>query len=329
MSLNPDFTLSRGDVLDFYDTWDGPDCIVSDGPYGLGLYPGEPRSIGELEAFYRPHVSKWSQYAKPSTTLWFWNTEVGWASVHNLLESYGWKYETCHVWDKGISHIAGNVNGSSIRRFPATTEVCVFYSRAPVVQADGGPVEMKHWLRNEWKRSGLPLAKANEACDVRNAATRKYLTKCDNWYFPPGSMVVKLAKYAETHGDPTDRPYFSLCGHSEITAEVWDSQRYAWTHEHGVTNVWKEPSLHGEERVKQDGKTIHCNQKPLSLMKRILNACTKSGAVVWEPFGGMCSVSLAALQIGRRPYAAELLPAFCDASEKRLTSFVETRDGTT
>jgi len=181
---------------------------------------------------------------------------------------------------------------------------------------------MKQWLREEWKRSGLPLSIANEACNVGNAATRKYLTQCHLWYFPPGSMVVKLANYAKKNGKPTDKPYFSLDGKTEITEEAWDSQRYVWNHEHGMTNVWKEPSLHGEERVKCNGETLHCNQKPLSLMKKILNACTQAGDVIWEPFGGLCSTSLAALEIGRRPFAAEVLPTYHDAGKKRLSSFV-------
>jgi hypothetical protein len=30
---------------------------------------------------------------------------------------------------RGVAHIAGNVNGRTIRRFPVVTEVCVFYQR--------------------------------------------------------------------------------------------------------------------------------------------------------------------------------------------------------
>ena len=35
------------------------------------------------------------------------------------------------VWDKGVAHIAGNVNSNTIRQFPVVvTEVCVFYRRS-------------------------------------------------------------------------------------------------------------------------------------------------------------------------------------------------------
>lgn len=52
--------------------------------------------------------------------------------VHPLLARHGFEYEQTIVWDKGVAHIAGNVNGATIRRFPVVTEVCVL-SPAPSV----------------------------------------------------------------------------------------------------------------------------------------------------------------------------------------------------
>jgi DNA modification methylase len=39
---------------------------------------------------------------------------------------------------------------------------------------------------------------------------------------------------------------------------------------------------------------------------------------VWEPFGGLCSASVAAVALGRRAYAAETDRAFADLAEERL-----------
>ena len=54
-------------------------------------------------------MAAWSRQAEPATTLWFWNTEVGWATVHPLAAEDGWDYVRVITWDKGIAHIAGNV----------------------------------------------------------------------------------------------------------------------------------------------------------------------------------------------------------------------------
>ncbi|BAZ17372.1 putative DNA methyltransferase [Calothrix sp. NIES-4071] len=40
--------------------------------------------------------------------------------------------------------------------------------------------------------------------------------------------------------------------------------------------------------------------------------------VVWEPFGGLCSVSIAALRANRRCYSAEINPNYYKIAKKRL-----------
>jgi site-specific DNA-methyltransferase (adenine-specific) len=47
-------------------------------------------------------------------------------------------------------------------------------------------------------------------------------------------------------------------------------------------------------------------------------AVTEPGDVVWEPFGGLCSASVAAVALGRRAFAAETDPAFADLAIERL-----------
>lgn len=46
--------------------------------------------------------------------------------------------------------------------------------------------------------------------------------------------------------------------------------------------------------------------KALDLMRQIIEASSDAGHVVWEPFGGLFSASLAARQTGRRAFAGEL-----------------------
>lgn len=315
------YEVYAGSSLDAYPTWPKPDLIMSDGAYGVGGFPGDPHDAAEVPEWYRPHIEAWSAAATPATTLWFWNTEVGWANTHPLLVANGWEYQGLHVWDKGVGQVAGNVNSKTIRRFPVVTEVCAFYSRKLVLPTDDGTMAVQPWLRAEWQRAGLALTKTNEACGVKNAATRKYFTADHLWYFPPGEAIERLAEYATKHGKETARPYFSIDGHNPPTAKEWDALRYAWNHQHGVTNVWTLPSLRGAERVRGNGTaTTHLNQKPLALMRRILTSATQPGDVVWEPFGGLCSGTVAAYEMGRRAYAAEVIPAFREVALERLAA---------
>ena len=78
-------TIEHGDFLEVSRTWPDPTVIVSDGAYGIGSFPGDPTSAHDLPEWYEPHILEWSKRAIPETTLWFWNTELGWATIHPLL----------------------------------------------------------------------------------------------------------------------------------------------------------------------------------------------------------------------------------------------------
>lgn len=295
-------SLHFGDSLSFYASWDPPTTIVSDGAYGVLGFEGDTSDHLDVPAWYEPHVKAWAQASGPNTTLWFWNSEIGWAAAHPILEKHGWRYVNCNIWNKGVGHIAGNVNTQKIRRFPVVTEVCVQY----VLEARVAGLPLKKWLLAEWKRSGLPLRRANEACGVKDAAVRKYLDQGHLWYFPPVDAMQRLSDYANEHGNPKGRPYFSLNGKRPVTGAEWANMRSRFSCPHGVTNVWERNAVRGEERVKTaDGRAVHLNQKPLDLMSRIIEATTEPGDVVWEPFGGLFTASLAARELKRRAFAAE------------------------
>jgi hypothetical protein len=312
--------LYHTDALRMYEHWPAPTCILADGPYGLGKFPGEPKTVQGLAEWYAPHVAAWSKHAATDCTLWFWNSELGWATVHPILEQHGWHYEEACVWDKGIAHIAGNVNSKTIRGMPVATELSVRYTKKNRLQVPAGlSLSLKEWVRAEWLRSGLQMYRANEACGVANAATRKYLTECHLWYFPPAESVLRMADYCKKHGRPDGGwPYFSLDGRHDFDPARWDRMRAKWTHVHGLTNVWHEPPIHGGERIRNEDGYLHANQKPVRLMELQVRACTDRGDAVWEPFGGLCSGSLAAASIGRRAFAAEVFRDYYVAAAHRL-----------
>lgn len=310
--------LFCGDSKKFYDEWDSPVVIVSDGPYGIGGYDGDPTSSHELPIFYEEHIKKWSEKSTAETTLWFWNTELGWAAVHPILEKHGWIYRGCNIWDKGIKHIAGNCNGKTMRKFPVVTEVCVHYVRKEEFLHNGELLSLQSWLRKEWQRSGLPFSKANEACGVKNAASRKYLTSDHLWYCPPTEEFEKLVNYANIHGKELGKPYFSKDGKTSLSANQWNKLRAKFNFEYGVTNVWSVPQLRNQERLKNGIKIQHPNQKPLQLMDRIIQSSSDKGDLIWEPFLGLGSACLSAYLSGRQYVGAEINPLYFEMVKQRI-----------
>lgn len=318
-------SLRFGDSLTFYERWEPPTCIVSDGAYGVLGFEGDTSNHLNVPQWYEPHVASWAKAATAKTTLWFWNSEIGWAAAHPVLERHGWRYVNCNIWNKGMAHVAGNINTQKIRRFPVVTEVCVQYVFD--ARIEGKP--LKRWLLDEWRRTGLPQRLANDACGVKDAATRKYFDQGHLWYFPPPEAMQGLVDYANKHGRPGGRPYFSLDGTRTVSTAQWGDMRSRFHCPHGVTNVWDRSAVRGDERVTtgpgSSGRAVHLNQKPLDLMARIIAASTNVGEVVWEPFGGLFTGSLAARSLQRRSFAAEMdstyyqygIARFASASRRR------------
>ena len=319
--------IDFGSAEDHYAEWPTPTCIIADGPYGVDGFPGDQRTPATLAEWYEPHVKAWSARATPCTTLWFWNTEIGWATVHPLLLAHGWEYRCCNIWDKGLGHIAGNANTRTLRKFPVVTEVCVHYVKAAHFDVAGETLTMQQWLRHEWRRTGLPLRLANDACGVLNAATRKYLTADHLWYYPPPEMFGKLAAYANANGAAAGRPYFSADGNAPLTVGQWARLRAKFQCEVGVTNVWREPQVSGTERIqgvrsgmKYKFRSLHGSQKPLKFIDRIVRASTDRDDTVWEPFGGLCPGAVVCHASGRRYHATETNAEFYAAAVERLKS---------
>lgn len=317
---NKDGQLWHGNTLDIYDQWDTPTVIVSDGPYGIDGYKGDAKTPKSLKEMYEPHIKQWSQAANSQTTLWFWNTEVGWATVHELLVENGWIYRASNIWNKGIDHIAGNCNGKTMRKFPVVTEVCVHYVRKEQFNLKNGEnITLQQWLREEWKRTGLPFSKANEACGVKNAASRKYLANDHLWYFPPKDEFKKLVDYAQINGKKEGLPYFSIDGVHSLTSNQWERMRAKFNFEYGVTNVWNCPPLRSKERLKDGTIISHPNQKPKELMKRIILASSDIGDVVWEPFAGTATASIVAKEEGRIFMTCEIDSQYVLLAKNRLS----------
>ena len=68
---------------------------------------------------------------------------------------------------------------------------------------------------------------------------------------------------------------------------------------------------------------IHPTQKPLSLLKYLIEIFTDRGDVVIDPCAGSGSTLLAAEQLGRKAYGFEIKKEFCKAFEEKLNKQIE------
>jgi DNA modification methylase len=115
---------------------------------------------------------------------------------------------------------------------------------------------------------------------------------------------------------------------------IWTKSRPVLTHSH---YLWQhEPCFYGWVQGKPpsrkppanattvwpvdqagDSQGLHPTQKPVELIARMVDYHTAKGEIVYEPFAGSGTALIACELSGRKCYAMELAPAFCDVVVER------------
>ena len=85
------------------------------------------------------------------------------------------------------------------------------------------------------------------------------------------------------------------------------------------STIWKVPTIAPGE------KTEHPTSKPLELFEIPMRQHTRAGEVCYEPFCGSGSQLIAAERLGRRCYALEISPIYCDVIVRRFMAFAGER----
>ena len=81
---------------------------------------------------------------------------------------------------------------------------------------------------------------------------------------------------------------------------------------------WLIPICSGQERVKINGLKAHSTQKPLALLRRIINATTKPSDIVLDPFLGSGTTAVAAKELGRSYIGIERDKTYVKVANMRL-----------
>ena len=81
-----------------------------------------------------------------------------------------------------------------------------------------------------------------------------------------------------------------------------------------MKSVWKIKSPQRWE--KKHGK--HPTQKPVELLDRIIQASTRPGDLIFDPFSGSSTTGVSAIRNNRKFVGCELEPEFIEISKTRL-----------
>ena len=119
----------------------------------------------------------------------------------------------------------------------------------------------------------------------------------------PGKRHFKGPKRGQPSGNPLGKN----------PSDIWDIVQQDWE-----AGMWDIPNV----KANHPEKTGHPCQFPVELVERCVLALTNPGGVVLDPYGGVGSTIIAALQHGRRALTAEQEAGYVAIARERIQSFL-------
>lgn len=102
----------------------------------------------------------------------------------------------------------------------------------------------------------------------------------------------------------------------ELIICAWNrGHTWHFTRQRDMHNFIESPICMGKERVKHP---VHPTQKPIKVLSRLIELATNAGDLVFDPFMGVGSTAIAALQLDRRFTGIEIDPLYFAAAEQRI-----------
>ena len=107
----------------------------------------------------------------------------------------------------------------------------------------------------------------------------------------------------------------------EIIFTCWN-KRHTWnfSSQDEMHNFIESPICGRPERLKYPK---HPTQKPISILKRMIEMASKEDDIIFDPFMGVGSTGVAAIQLNRRFIGVEIDPQYCQAGKLRIEAELE------
>jgi len=323
--------VTCGDCLDVLrELPDGCGALaIVDGPYNMRKADWDKFDSRRAFAdWYRPLWEQLNRVLRDNCSLYVFGTFEGLAALKTDLDAMGpgWGYRQACTWDKGIGAIAGRTS-DSIRMYANRTEHCLFYAREMVdisaLAWDGVTREdntIRAYLNAERERAGVTVREVAEDYQ-RVTGSRTVTSMARHWF---GNSQWALPTVENYHWL---RDLFNERGNGSgpYLRREYEDLRYTFNPQQGTTDVWEVPICAGAERVKLNGRTAHVAQKPLAVMRRIIQASSNEGDTVIEPFAGTGTACVAAAELGRHYIGIEREPDYVAIAEARIADALRKR----
>lgn len=203
------------------------------------------------------------------------------------LEQFGLELRQQIIIDKGIRSVSGRAT-KKYKIFPNVTESILFIIK-------DNKKFIKPFLKEKQKEIGLTAKQINEALGVKSNGGGM-------WSIYTGNNVCEQFPTEELWNKLSNILNFNLS--YKKVAQTFNPQM-------GYTDVWTDIDFYKE-------KHLHPTQKPLRLIKRLVEASSNEGDIVLDPFAGSGSTQVACIHLNRHYIGIEMDTNYYQMASKRI-----------
>jgi site-specific DNA-methyltransferase (adenine-specific) len=330
-------TIYHGDCREILPTLDPVDLVVMDPPYFRVLdeeWDRQWNSEREFVDWLGPIVSASVERMADNATIYVFASARMSGKVEATVAADAIVIASC-VWDKGGERAGAAGSGvevGALRTYWSSgSERCTVAEKRPVRYEDADAAardECGYWdacqdtkrsifgdyLRAEFNRAGV---------------TQKQVAAL----FPSrtGGMTGCVSNWLLGHNCPTPEQYEAMRGllnngtreylrseyeylrseYEDLRSEYEDLRRpFNLTARHQWGDIWRWPV---ERRERS-----HPAQKPIGLIRQIVDVSSRDGGLVLDPFMGSGTTLRAAKDLGRRAIGIEIEERYCEIAANRL-----------
>lgn len=203
------------------------------------------------------------------------------------LEEMGLELRQQIIIDKGMRSVSGRAT-KKYKIFPNVTESILFIIK-------DNKQFVKPFLKEKQQTLGLSAKQINEALGVKSNGGGM-------WSIYTGKNVCEQFPTEELWKKLSDILKFN-CPYNKVS-QTFNPQM-------GFTDVWNDIDFYKE-------KHLHPTQKPIKLIRRLIEASSNEGDIILDPFSGAGSTQISCIQLKRHYIGIELDKNYYEIGLKRI-----------
>jgi DNA modification methylase len=274
--------IYHNNCVDFLKTLNDEsiDTCITDPPYWGVVedeWDNQWKNIQEYKDWCETWIREVSRVTKKSASFFIFGFSYQLAHLLPIIESYGFKFRQQIVVWKGMKSAAGRVS-SKLKMFPTTTEHIYYFVK-----------DSTDYIRDLLQERALEK-------ELTPKEINEFLGKASNGGGTWSSIAGKKQKNLQ---EPTKEDWGKL---EQLFGELpkYEDVVYTFNLPMGVTDVFDDIKFYFPK-----GEKLHTTQKPIELMDRIVESCSKEGDLILDPFMGSGTTAVSCKNLNRNYIGCE------------------------